>query len=241
MLLLNYLVKQKVIDGIHHIIGNLTSITNGNFDTIVKVGGNREFEELSTGINTMVKSIVNLSDRISAIIEISGIPLAAFEYERGMNHVFTTSGLGELLDIPAAKAAKLYKNSTLFGQYMREVTEEPIEGEEDIFQINEGKYVRIHMSKSEEGYLGIVTDTTKDMLQKRQMQYENTHDALTGLCKFGYFKQLAEGILHKLPHGEVCAFVMLDLDYFKPINDTFGHDAGDRYLQGFSGDYAIHA
>lgn len=77
------------------------------------------------------------------------------------------------------------------------------------------------MSKSEEGYLGIVTDTTKDMLQKRQMQYENTHDALTGLCKFGYFKQLAEGILHKLPHGEVCAFVMLDLDYFKPINDTF--------------------
>ena len=168
MLLLNYLVKQKVIDGIHHIIGNLTSITNGNFDTIVKVGGNREFEELSTGINTMVKSIVNLSDRISAIIEISGIPLAAFEYERGMNHVFTTSGLGELLDIPAAKAAKLYKNSTLFGQYMREVTEEPIEGEEDIFQINEGKYVRIHMSKSEEGYLGIVTDTTKDMLQKRQ-------------------------------------------------------------------------
>lgn len=76
LLLLNYLVKQKVIDGIHHIIENLTSITNGNLDTIVTVTGNQEFESLSQGINTMVKSIVSSSDRISSIIEISGIPLA---------------------------------------------------------------------------------------------------------------------------------------------------------------------
>ena len=37
-----------------------------------------------------------------------------------------------------------------------------------------------------------------------------------------------------MPDGEVCALVMIDLDYFKGINDTFGHDAGDRYLQSFS-------
>ena len=33
---------------------------------------------------------------------------------------------------------------------------------------------------------------------------------------------------------EVCAVVMLDLDFFKGINDTFGHDMGDHYLQSFS-------
>lgn len=37
-----------------------------------------------------------------------------------------------------------------------------------------------------------------------------------------------------MPAGEVCALVMIDLDYFKGINDTFGHDVGDRYLQSFS-------
>ncbi len=234
ILLFNYLIKKKVISGIHQIIENLTSITNGNLDTVVAVSGNHEFEALSTGINTMVKSIVNLSNRISAIIEISGIPLAAFEYGRGSNHVFTTSGLSGLLDIPAAKAARLYKDSTLFGEYIREITLHPLEGEEDIFKINEKKYIRIHMSESEETCLGIITDVSKDMLQKQQMQYENTHDALTGLYQYGHFKQLAEEILHNLSAGKVCAVVMLDLDYFKPINDTFGHDAGDRYLQEFS-------
>lgn len=234
ILLLNYLVKRKIINGIDHIIENLTAITKGNLDTTVAVGGNREFEKLSDGINTMVKSIVNLSDRISAIIEISGIPLAAFEYERGINYVFTTSGLSDLLEIPASKAAELYKNSELFDWYIRKIVKDPIEGEEDIFKLRDEKYIRIHMSESAEGYLGIITDVTKDVVQKKQMQYENTHDPLTGLYKLGHFKQLAERHLRELPKGKVCAIVMLDLDHFKSINDTFGHDAGDRYLQGFS-------
>ena len=66
------------------------------------------------------------------------------------------------------------------------------------------------------------------------MRYENTHDPLTGLYKFQHFKQLAEEKVHDIKAGEVCAVVMLDLDYFKGINDTFGHDVGDRYLQSFA-------
>lgn len=234
ILLLNYLVRKKVINGIHCIIENLTDITNGNFDTVVAVGGNREFEKLSAGINIMVKSIVNLTGRISAIIENSGVPLAAFEYERGINYVFTTSGLSELLDLPPAKAAKLYKNSDLFDRHIQEITEDPIEGEEDVYKLNSEKYVRIHMSETGQSCLGIITDVTKDVLEKKRMQYENTHDALTGLYKYGYFKHLAEEILRSLPAGKVCAAVMLDLDYFKSVNDTYGHDAGDKYIQKFS-------
>lgn len=234
LLLLNYLVKRKVIDGIHYIIENLTAITNGNFDTVVAVGGNREFEKLSAGINMMVKSIVNLTDHISVIIENSGVPLAAFEYERGINYVFTTLGLSELLDLPPAKAAKIYQSSVLFDEYIQEITENPIEGEEDIYRLGDKKYARIHMSKSAKGCLGVITDVTKDVMEKKRMQYENTHDALTGLYKFEHFKLLAEQMLQKMPPQKVCAAVMLDLDHFKSINDTYGHDGGDRYIQDFS-------
>ena len=234
MFLLNYLVKKKVINGIHGILENLRAITDGNLDTKVTVGGNREFEELSGGINAMVKSIVSLSDRISSIIEISGIPLAAFEYERGINHVFVTSGLSKLLNLTEEKAAELYQDSTLFDQYIRTVTKNPVKGEEDIYEISSGKYVHIYLSESSDGYLGIITDVTKDTLQKKQLYYENTHDPLTGLNTFEYFKELSAEVLSKAGSSKVSAVVMLDLDHFKSINDTFGHDAGDRYLQGFA-------
>lgn len=234
ILLLNYLVRSKVIDGIHQINENLSSITDGNLDTTVSVGGNREFEELSRGINAMVTSIVSISNRISAIIEISGIPLAAFEYENGINRVFVTLGLGELLGISNKEVAEFCKNADVFDAYIQKVTANPIEGETDVYQINEDRYVRIHMSESLEGKLGVITDVTADIMEKKRMRYENTHDPLTGLYKFQHFKQLAEEKIHSLEAGEVCAIVMLDLDYFKGINDTFGHDVGDRYLQSFA-------
>lgn len=234
ILLLNYLIKRKVIGGIHDIIENLDSITNGNLDTKVTVEGNREFKELSKGINAMVKSIINLSARISSIIELSGIPLAAFEYEKGLNHVFVTSGLGRLLGLSDRKAAELYHDSALFDQYIRAITEKPVKGEDQIYQIGNDRYLHIFISESPDSLQGIITDVTKDILQKKQMQYENTHDPLTGLYKFDHFKQLSSETLSEMPSGKTAAMAMLDLDHFKSINDTYGHDAGDLYLQSFA-------
>ncbi|MDE7322581.1 MAG: sensor domain-containing diguanylate cyclase [Lachnospiraceae bacterium] len=234
ILLLNYLVRRKVVDGIHRIIESLSAITDGNLDTAVEVGGNHEFEELSRGINTMVRSIINISNRISAIIEMSGIPLAAYEYERGSEHVFATSGIGELLDISKTRVADLCQSAERFDKFISWITKNPMEGESDVYQINDTRYVRIHMSDSPQGKLGVITDVTADIEEKNRMRYENTHDPLTELYKYRHFQKLAQVLLHKMPEGNVSAVVMMDLDFFKGINDTFGHDVGDRYLQGFA-------
>lgn len=128
------------MDGIHELLKGLSGITNGNLATSVQVKGNRELEELSAGINTMVKSIVNGSDRIARIIAISGIPLAAFEYRDSMKNVFITSRLREMLEIPAEEMERLCLDGGLFRQKIEGLMQKKTE-EKDIFQISENRYV----------------------------------------------------------------------------------------------------
>lgn len=57
------------------------------------------------------------------------------------------------------------------------------------------------------------------------------HDSLTGLLNRTGFVDALERKLRSAGHEKSAALLFLDLDSFKPINDTFGHQAGDRLLQ----------
>jgi diguanylate cyclase (GGDEF)-like protein len=64
-----------------------------------------------------------------------------------------------------------------------------------------------------------------------QLQHLADHDALTGLPNRRRFEQeLERHIAHTRRYGAEGAVLILDLDCFKPVNDTFGHAAGDRLL-----------
>jgi len=60
-----------------------------------------------------------------------------------------------------------------------------------------------------------------------RLRYEATHDSLTGLGnRRAVLSVLDRAARRGLPHG----LVLLDLDKFKTVNDTFGHEAGDQLL-----------
>jgi len=57
-------------------------------------------------------------------------------------------------------------------------------------------------------------------------------DALTGLWNRRHFDEQLERVLNETDRfGGSCALVICDIDFFKKVNDTFGHDAGDVVLQ----------
>ncbi|GAB3254847.1 GGDEF domain-containing protein [Kineosporia babensis] len=70
---------------------------------------------------------------------------------------------------------------------------------------------------------------TVDQLRGREeeLHHQATHDALTGLPNRSCF---GSAVMEQLHEGHTFAVLMLDLDDFKPVNDTYGHHAGDQLL-----------
>jgi len=82
------------------------------------------------------------------------------------------------------------------------------------------------------GVLVVMVDNTERKRAEARVQYLALHDALTGLANRVLFFDRLNGAIAAARRKEgAFALLYLDLDDFKPINDTFGHEAGDLALR----------
>lgn len=85
------------------------------------------------------------------------------------------------------------------------------------------------------GYRGTATDVTLEVEAQARVEYLSRHDELTGLPNRVRMREFLEGKLRAQPtQAHPLAMLSLDLDKFKPVNDLFGHSAGDTVLHEVS-------
>ncbi len=75
----------------------------------------------------------------------------------------------------------------------------------------------------------LIRDTTEEKLLAQQLSHDARHDGLTGLSNRRAFDEVLRLALMAV-HQEPFAVMYIDLDKFKPVNDAFGHRAGDQVL-----------
>jgi diguanylate cyclase (GGDEF)-like protein len=117
------------------------------------------------------------------------------------------------------------------------------------FSINEQKSVTVHILchdteclKHVKYQIGIIKkylEETKPIMESRMLmdvlRERNLIDGLTGLYNRKYLDSFIDKQMpNALEKGSTFAIMFLDIDYFKMVNDTYGHDAGDAILQKLS-------
>ncbi|HYF00843.1 MAG TPA: sensor domain-containing diguanylate cyclase, partial [Planctomycetota bacterium] len=81
----------------------------------------------------------------------------------------------------------------------------------------------------------ILTDHAAVAIDNALLHIKSIHDGLTGLFNHSHFeKRLDHEVARARRHGRPCGLLMMDVDDFKRVNDTYGHDAGNEILKNVS-------
>jgi diguanylate cyclase (GGDEF)-like protein len=113
------------------------------------------------------------------------------------------------------QAAIAIENARLYDQSLQEI-QERARAEEELLQAN--ARLQSHIAEIE--------------ILQTQLREQAVRDPLTGLFNRRYLEETLDRELYRSEReGESVSVVMLDIDHFKAVNDTYGHKAGDLLLQ----------
>ncbi|MDF2486430.1 MAG: diguanylate cyclase precursor [Herbinix sp.] len=216
-----------------------------NVKMVLEETGLAEVDELSHAIQTANDSLLESTIKMSRIIDLAGLPIGAFEYRADNNYVFVTEQLMTILCISSEEAATLKGNKKLFQDKIKELRNYQDPEEENVYTLptNPNKWIKLKEVIDEKLTIGIITDVTDEIIEKKNIIQERDYDYLTQIYNRNALHRVGEAILAGRDHGLEAAVMMFDLDNLKDINDTYGHEWGDKYikfavlhLQGFNND-----
>lgn len=100
-----------------------------------------------------------------------------------------------------------------------------------VFKLSPTQYVELSIKLREEGgCVLVIEDVTQRIQYQTRINQLAKFDELTGLSNRSFFLHQAKSTLEGLHDGDTGAILFFDLDDFKRVNDTMGHEAGDFIL-----------
>lgn len=194
-----------------------------------------EIDYLVTSIEELNTNMLDTAHRFNKIMELASVKLAAFEVRNDKSDIFITENYFEIFQQNEVEI----KNMTIseFRQKMMDLKQyiTKIDGEKSLFYIPSGDnfvFIELTLSEIDNGHIiGLAEDITQRVLEQNIIEYERDHDALTGLLnRRAFWREMNTLFNSKQEEIKIAAFLMVDLDNLKYINDNYGHESGDTYI-----------
>jgi len=209
------------------------------------------FVEDVTDRRRAVEALANAESRFRSIFEntVEGIYQTSVEgryisANPALARIYGYESPDELMSSLAAAGRSLYVDATRrvdFERLMREVgsvtqfESQAHRRDGSVIWISENARVVRATDGRALYYEGTVEDITERKRYQAELEFQATHDALTGLPNRGLLEdRLRQAIGYAHRNGSLVAVAFIDLDRFKVINDSLGHGSGDEVLMRVS-------
>lgn len=205
------------------------------FPVVLPVTGVKELNELGEAIGQLSADVFDASNKFTQILKLASVEMAGFEVDEETGKLFVMEGFFTMFGQEEIPYEKL--NGALFREKMGEVERRLRKrtGQESLYEIpreGETAWIRLNIIHQNHKWCGLAENVTKEIQEIQKVEYERDYDVLTNLLNRRAFRVRVEELLREGGRTlGIGAMLMIDLDNLKLLNDTYGHDWGDRYLK----------
>lgn len=198
--------------------------------------GIEEIDQMTQAIEKLSLDVIDSGQKFTKIIEMASVRLAGFQIDRAERQLFKTENFFDIFGCPEADKVEMSIEDfdAKFKEFKNYYVEKDELADSYIYKIPDGRgsrFLKLKCRVTEDNCYGLVEDVTQSLLEKRVLQHERDHDPLTNLFNRRAFRREVQELFEERQEElKTAALIMIDLDNLKYINDTYGHDYGDKYI-----------
>ena len=208
--------------------------------------GIRELDRFAEAITQLNSSLVTNSTKFLRIMDMASVELGGYELRYDTGSVYVTKNFFALLGAPEVDDSSLTVRT--FGELLEHIQlARPCtvnaEGDKVLTVVQGGRtrYIMLRVTTEDRVQVGLAEDVTAATQERLRIERERDYDVLTGLYNRQAFHRVSHELFQNPERLGVAALLMMDLDDLKHINDTYGHDWGDHYIQNTGRCIAEHS
>ena len=242
----SWLVSERMSKPVAQLSAEVAKAQNAAALPQLSTTGIAEVDQFASAISQLSSDMLASSTRFLRIMEMASVELAG--YELRSDSVYVTDNFFRMLGVQTPDPLTPSSFRTALSTVAHNSLYRTTSIGSSVFTIAQPdgnvQYVILRITRivaQTPSEVGLLEDVTSSILEQQRIERERDYDILTGLYSRQAFNRVCADLFAHPDRLRCAALLMMDLDNLKHINDTYGHDWGDHYIQNTGRCIAEHS